>query len=58
MPASARGMQAVNFAAAVVGLAEALAPRLARRKALEPKESQLSRAPRPDPLDVPGAAAP
>ncbi|MGH6810952.1 MAG: hypothetical protein ACREDM_00945 [Methylocella sp.] len=51
-------MPAANFAAAAVVLAEALVPRLARRKLPEPKESQLSRACRPDPLDVPGAAAP
>jgi hypothetical protein len=31
---------------------------LARRKLLEPEASQLPGASRPDPLDVPGAAAP
>jgi hypothetical protein len=58
MRASARGMPAANFAAAAVGLAAALAPRLARRKLPEPEASQLPGAPRPDPLDVPEAAAP
>jgi hypothetical protein len=53
--ASARGMPTANFA--TEGLAEGLAPRLARRELPEPKERQLAHALRPDPLDVAGAAA-
>lgn len=56
--ASARGMLAANFAAVAVGQALALASRLARRDLPGPWATQLSRAPRPNPLDVPEAAAP
>jgi hypothetical protein len=56
--ASACGMPTANFAAAVVGQALALASRLARRELPGPRANQLSRAPRPNPLDVPEAAAP
>jgi hypothetical protein len=58
MRASARGMSAANFAVAPRALAEALAPRLARRKLPDLKESHLSLALQPDPPDVSGAAAP
>ena len=56
--ASARGILAANFAAVAVGQALALASRLARRELPGPRASQLSRAPRPNLLDVPEAAAP
>jgi hypothetical protein len=55
--ASARGMRAVNFAAVAAGQALVLASRWARRELPGPRASQLSRAPRPNPLDVPEAAA-